>query len=93
MGIVLAPAMGPIVGGFLIDTYGWPWIFYINIPFSIAGIWMVHHYVYDPDYLKRGVEQSRLVWDIVSYDRPYGFTGSFPGAGRGKRTGLILRLS
>jgi DHA2 family multidrug resistance protein len=57
MGIILAPAMGPIVGGFLIDNYGWPWIFYINIPFSIVGIWMVHHYVHDPHYLKRGVKK------------------------------------
>jgi len=57
MGVVLAPALGPIVGGWLIDHYGWPWIFYINIPVSIIGIWMVYHYVYDPDYLKRGVKE------------------------------------
>jgi DHA2 family multidrug resistance protein len=56
MGVVLAPALGPIVGGWLIDNYGWPWIFYVNIPFSIVGIWMVQHYVYDPDYLKRGIK-------------------------------------
>jgi DHA2 family multidrug resistance protein len=56
MGVVLAPALGPIVGGWLIDHYSWPWIFYINIPFSAIGIWMVYHYVYDPDFLKRGVK-------------------------------------
>lgn len=65
MGIVLAPAMGPIMGGFLIDNYGWPWIFYINIPFSILGIWMVHHYVHDPDYLKRGVK--KIDWFGISF--------------------------
>ena len=65
MGIILAPAMGPIVGGFLIDNYGWPWIFYINIPFSIFGIWMVHHYVHDPDYLKRGVK--KVDWFGISF--------------------------
>src|SRR5215510_9362760 len=32
MSVVLAPAMGPIVGGWLTDNYGWPWVFYINIP-------------------------------------------------------------
>ena len=57
MGIVLAPAIGPVVGGFLIDHYGWPWIFYINVPFSILGMWMVNHYVNDPDYLKRGIKK------------------------------------
>ena len=57
MGIVLAPAMGPILGGFLIDNYGWRWIFYINIPFCIVGIWMVYHYLHDPDYIERGIKK------------------------------------
>ncbi len=57
MGVVLAPALGPIVGGWLIDHYGWPWIFYINIPVSIIGIWIAYHYIHDPEYLKRGVKK------------------------------------
>ena len=48
MGVVLAPAMGPIVGGWLTDNYGWPWVFYINIPVSIVGILMVSAFVEDP---------------------------------------------
>src|SRR5262245_65013161 len=55
MGVVLAPAMGPILGGWLTDNYGWPWIFYINIPFSIVGMLMVGTFVEDPPYLQRGV--------------------------------------
>jgi len=55
MGVVLAPAMGPILGGWLTDNYGWPWIFYINIPFSIVGMLMVSTFVEDPPYLQRGV--------------------------------------
>lgn len=58
MGIVLAPALGPIVGGWLIDHYGWPWIFYINIPVSLLGIWMILRFVHDPPYLKRGVKST-----------------------------------
>src|SRR5205085_544643 len=41
MGVVLAPGMGPSLGGWLTDNYGWPWVFYINIPVSIVGILMV----------------------------------------------------
>src|ERR1700757_3788446 len=41
MGVVLAPAMGPILGGWLTDHYGWPWVFYINIPVSLVGLVMV----------------------------------------------------
>ncbi|MBI3330392.1 MAG: DHA2 family efflux MFS transporter permease subunit [Nitrospinae bacterium] len=57
MGVVLAPAMGPILGGWLTDTYGWPWIFYINVPVSIVGMLMVSAFVEDPPYLRRGIAQ------------------------------------
>jgi len=57
MGVVLAPAMGPILGGWLTDNYGWPWIFFINIPVSIVGIFMVSAFVHDPHYLRRGVRK------------------------------------
>src|SRR5215475_1259243 len=38
MGVVVAPAMGPVLGGWLTDQYGWPWIFYINVPVGLVGI-------------------------------------------------------
>ncbi len=57
MGVVLAPAMGPIVGGYLTEEYGWPWIFYVNVPFAVVGIFLVHTYVKDPPYLKRGIKK------------------------------------
>jgi DHA2 family multidrug resistance protein len=57
MGVVLAPAIGPILGGWLTDRYGWPWIFYINVPVSLIGIFMVASFVYDPQYLRRGVRK------------------------------------
>lgn len=60
MGVVVAPAIGPIVGGWLTDNYGWPWVFYINIPISIAGIVMVSAFVEDPPYLRRGI--TRVDW-------------------------------
>ncbi|MCB9895328.1 MAG: DHA2 family efflux MFS transporter permease subunit [Planctomycetes bacterium] len=56
MGIVLAPAIGPVLGGWLTDHFGWPWIFYINVPISIVGILMVMAFVFDPAYLRRGVK-------------------------------------
>ena len=56
MGVVLAPAVGPILGGWLTDHYGWAWIFYINVPVSIVGMFMVATFVHDPSYLRRGVK-------------------------------------
>lgn len=55
MGVVLAPALGPILGGWLTDMYGWPWIFYINIPVCAVGMMLTSRFVHDPPYLRRGV--------------------------------------
>ncbi len=57
MGVVLAPALGPVVGGWLTDQYGWPWIFFINVPVSVLGIFMVGAFVRDPTYLRRGIRK------------------------------------
>jgi DHA2 family multidrug resistance protein len=60
MGVVLAPAVGPVLGGWLTDHYGWPWIFYINVPFATAGIIMISLFLQDPPYLRRGL--SKVDW-------------------------------
>ena len=56
MGVVLAPALGPICGGWLTDVWGWPWIFYINIPICAVGMILTMKFVHDPPYLRRGVQ-------------------------------------
>jgi len=56
MGVVLAPALGPTFGGWLTDSHGWPWIFYINVPVCIGGMLLVNRFVQDPSYLRRGVQ-------------------------------------
>jgi len=61
MGVVVAPAIGPVAGGWLTDNFGWPWIFYINIPFSILGMFMVFLFVHDPAYLRRGIKKIDVV--------------------------------
>jgi DHA2 family multidrug resistance protein len=53
MGVVLAPAFGPTVGGWLTDQYSWPWIFYINLPVGIVSAFMVQRFIHDPPYLER----------------------------------------
>lgn len=52
MGVVLAPAFGPTLGGWLTDTYSWPWIFYINVPIGIINVLLVQRYIIDPPYLR-----------------------------------------
>jgi DHA2 family multidrug resistance protein len=54
LGVVAAPILGPVLGGWLTDNYSWRWVFYINIPVGIAGVVMTRLFVFDPSYLKRG---------------------------------------
>lgn len=53
LGVVLAPAFGPTLGGWLTDQYSWPWIFYINVPIGILNILLVTRFIHDPPYLQR----------------------------------------
>jgi len=64
MGVLLAPAAGPVIGGLLVDNYGWRWVFYVNVPFCVAGILMVLAFVRDPPYLKRGLQ--RVDWSGIA---------------------------
>jgi len=52
LGVVVAPVLGPTLGGWLTDTYSWRWAFYINIPVGIFAIIMILRHVEDPPYIK-----------------------------------------
>lgn len=51
-GVVVAPILGPTLGGYLTDTYSWRWAFYINIPVGILALIMISRFVRDPDYIR-----------------------------------------
>jgi MFS transporter, DHA2 family, multidrug resistance protein len=48
---ILAPTIGPTLGGWLTDNYSWRWIFYINLPVGIMALFLVKRMVEDPPYL------------------------------------------
>jgi DHA2 family multidrug resistance protein len=49
MVIMIGPAVGPVLGGWITDNYSWPWIFYINLPVGIIGIMMTMQNVHEPE--------------------------------------------
>ena len=53
LGIVVAPMLGPVAGGWLTDNYSWRWVFYINIPIGILAIILTQLFVFDPSYLRK----------------------------------------
>jgi MFS transporter, DHA2 family, multidrug resistance protein len=63
LGIVVAPILGPVLGGWLTDTYSWRWVFYINIPVGIISIFMTRAFIFDPPYIKRS-KASVDYWGI-----------------------------
>jgi DHA2 family multidrug resistance protein len=52
-GVVVAPILGPVIGGWITDSYSWRWIFYINVPVGIFAVLMAKWVVEDPPYIKR----------------------------------------
>lgn len=61
LGVVMGPAFGPTLGGWLTDHFSWPWIFFINLPVGIINILLTMKYVEDPPYLQRKKER----WDMA----------------------------
>jgi DHA2 family multidrug resistance protein len=52
LGLMVAPVLGPTVGGWITDNWSWRWNFYINIPIGLLATLMVYTFLHDPPYLK-----------------------------------------
>src|SRR5438309_8662984 len=57
LGIVVAPMLGPVLGGWLTDSYSWRWVFYINVPVGIASLVMTQLFIFDPPYIRRSSQR------------------------------------
>src|SRR5262245_32860254 len=64
LGIVVAPILGPVFGGWLTENYSWRWIFYINLPVGIVSLLMTRMFVFDPPYLRQRVSQGIDYWGM-----------------------------
>ncbi|HZC23472.1 MAG TPA: DHA2 family efflux MFS transporter permease subunit [Candidatus Binatia bacterium] len=63
LGILLAPILGPTLGGWITDNYSWRWIFYLNLPVGVLSLFLMNRFVFDPHYVKRGNGRVDL-WGI-----------------------------
>jgi len=52
LGVVVAPVLGPTLGGWITETYTWRWAFYINIPIGILAVILISRFVEDPPYVR-----------------------------------------
>jgi len=69
VGIMMAPILGPTVGGWIVDNWSWRWIFYINIPIGFMGFLMVSAFLFDSPFAKksRGIDAVGLVLMVVGF--------------------------
>ncbi len=58
MAVVLAPAIGPTLGGFITDHFEWRWVFFINVPVGLASLWLSNRLVTDPPHIEQGKGKS-----------------------------------
>jgi len=64
IGILLAPILGPTLGGWITDNYSWRWIFYLNLPVGALSLFLMNKFVFDPHYVKRGNGARVDLWGI-----------------------------
>ena len=83
---IMAPTIGPTLGGWITDNYSWRWIFFINLPVGILAMFLVMRLVEDPPFLRRtnraGVSVD-LYWYLAAcFGRGSASSGARQGTGR-----------
>jgi DHA2 family multidrug resistance protein len=64
VGVVVAPILGPTLGGWLTDQYSWRWAFYVNLPIGVLAMAMTNLFVEDPPYI-RNAKPGRI--DVTGF--------------------------
>ncbi len=73
MVVVIGPAIGPTLGGWIVDNWSWPWIFYINLPVGVLGILATIRFVHEPEDIRAAnraqaeVMRRNLDWQGIVY--------------------------
>lgn len=65
VGIILAPVIGPVLGGWITDNYSWHWIFYINIPLGLLAAYMSNKHIEDPPFARKKEGQKIDFWGFA----------------------------
>lgn len=65
MGIIVAPTLGPTLGGWITDNYTWNWVFFINVPIGLVSMFLVSSFLQDPPWLRRHV--GAIDWTGIGF--------------------------
>jgi DHA2 family multidrug resistance protein len=61
MAVMLGPAIGPTLGGYIVDNFHWSWIFFINLPVGALGLFMVWRFVHEPEDIRAAYARDAAV--------------------------------
>ncbi|MCM1339945.1 MAG: DHA2 family efflux MFS transporter permease subunit [Muribaculaceae bacterium] len=64
MGVVIAPIIGPVLGGWITDNWSWPWIFYINVPLGCLAVFLAKNLIQDPPWAEK---QKNVTIDKIGF--------------------------
>ncbi|RJR33071.1 MAG: DHA2 family efflux MFS transporter permease subunit [Deltaproteobacteria bacterium] len=64
LGVVIAPIIGPMLGGWITDNLSWRWAFYINLPIGLISLAMTALFIFDPEYIKKQKAGSIDYWGL-----------------------------
>jgi DHA2 family multidrug resistance protein len=64
VGVIVAPIIGPTLGGWITDSYSWRWCFYINLPVGILAVFLISMFVEDPPYIRAA---KRGAFDAIGF--------------------------
>ncbi|MCD7779412.1 MAG: DHA2 family efflux MFS transporter permease subunit [Candidatus Gastranaerophilales bacterium] len=62
--VILAPTLGPIIGGWITENWAWPWIYMINVPIGIVAVIMTHKLLEDPPYARKQKNVHTDYWGL-----------------------------
>jgi MFS transporter, DHA2 family, multidrug resistance protein len=64
IGVIIAPIVGPVMGGWVTDNLTWRWAFYINLPIGLVSLVMTWLFIFDPDYIRKQRAGSIDYWGL-----------------------------